>query len=271
MIYWTHYFQSFVWGNDMEIGWIDSHIHLMDEDLLLQIDDVILRAQENDVVRIMLIALSEAEFELGLRLLDKYPMLDLAVGFHPSDIQNVTEKNYQKLEDTLKSGKISAIGEIGLDYYWDKTHIDAQRLHFRRQIELSIKYELPIIIHMREATQEVYDILSEYKGKIKGVMHCYSGSVEMAERFIGIGFLISFGGPLTFKNANLNLQVAQEIPLDKILIETDGPYLTPHPFRGKINESMYVKYVGEKLAELRNSDNFTVQSQICENYQRLFK
>ena len=255
----------------MKIGWLDSHIHLMDENLLVQIDDVIHRAILDDVVRIMLIALNDEEFELGLRLLDKYDILDLAVGFHPSDVHLVNENNYQKLEETIKTGKVSAIGEIGLDYYWDKTYIKEQRFHFRRQIDLAIKYNLPIIIHMRDATQEVYDILSEYKGKIKGVMHSYSGSVEMAKSFIGLGFLISFSGPLTFKNANLNLKVAESVPLNKILIETDGPYLTPHPFRGKINESMYVKYIGEKIAEIKNIDNFTLQSHLCENYQLLFK
>ena len=264
MTYWTLYSQNSVWGNKMnKIGWLDSHVHLMDESLLIQIDDVICRAKENNVVKIMLIAMNLEEIELGYRLMDKYEMLDLTAGFHPSD--------FQKLEIAIKEGRIKAIGEIGLDYYWDKTHEEVQRSVFKRQIELAIRYDLPIAIHMRDATQDVYDILRSYDGQIKGVMHCYSGSLEMAQSFVKLGFFISFGGIVTFKNAKTNLEVAKEIPLEYILTETDGPYLTPHPFRGKLNEPMYVKYTGEKIAEIKEIDNFTIQSQILENYKRLFK
>lgn len=255
----------------MEIGWIDSHVHLMSDQLLIQIDDVIKRAKAHNVVRIMLIALSEEEFELGLRLIEKYDMLDLTVGFHPEDASKMTENNYQKLEEVVKSGKISAIGEIGLDYYWDKSYVEEQKVMFRRQIELSIKYNLPVVIHTRDAMQDTYDILNEYRGKVRGVMHCYSGSLEMAKAFIELGFLISFAGTLTFKNARMNVEVAEALPLDKILTETDGPFMSPEPFRGKINEPAYVKYTGEKLAEIKSIDNFTLQSQIIQNYKRVFK
>lgn len=254
----------------MEIGWLDSHVHLMDESLLLQIDDVILRAKENGIVKIMLIAMNIEEIELAFRLMDKYEMLDLTAGFHPQDAHLVSESDFQKLETAINTGKIKAIGEIGLDYYWDKTHEKVQIEVFKRQIELAMKYDLPISIHMRDATQDVYDILASYEGKLRGVMHCYSGSIEMAKSFIKQGFFISFGGVLTFKNARQNVEVAKEIPLEWILTETDGPYLTPHPFRGKLNEPMYVKYVGEKLSEIKEMDNFTIQSQILKNYKRLF-
>ena len=255
----------------MEIGWLDSHVHLMDDSLLVQIDDVIKRAKENNVTRIMLIAMNNDEIELGLRLLDKYEMLDLTAGFHPQDAHLIDDEHFHKLVKHVESGKIKAIGEIGLDYYWDKTHEKAQISMFRKQIELAIKYELPISIHMRDATQAVYDILSEYKGKVKGVMHCFSGSEDMAKAFINLGFYISFGGILTFKNARLNEEVAKIVPLDKLLIETDGPYLTPHPFRGKPNEPMYVRYTGEKLAQIKDIENFTLQSQLIKNYKCLFK
>lgn len=255
----------------MSAGWLDSHVHLMDDSLLIQIDDVIKRAKENNVTKIMLIAMNNDEIELGLRLLDKYDMLDLAAGFHPSDAHLIDDDHYHKLVKAVKSGKIKAIGEIGLDYYWDKTHEKAQVKLFKKQLELAIEHDLPVSIHMRDATQDVYDILSEYKGAVRGVMHCFSGSVEMAKAFINLGFFISFGGILTFKNANLNKEVAKIVPLDRLLIETDGPYLTPHPFRGKLNEPMYVKYTGEMLAKITELDNFTLQSQIQENYKSLFK
>lgn len=270
MIYWTHCSRNFVWGNNMEIGWLDSHVHLMDDSLLIQIDDVIKRAKENDVFKIMLIAMSIEEIQLAFRLMDKYDMLDLTAGFHPQDAHLVTESDFQKLEKSINTGKIKAIGEIGLDYYWDKSHEKEQIKVFKRQIELSIKYNLPISIHMRDSTQDVYDIIKSYEGQLRGVMHCYSGSLEMAKSFIKQGFFISFGGILTFKNAKQNVEVAKQLPLEWILTETDGPYLTPHPFRGKLNEPMYVKYVGEKLAQLKESDNFTIQSQIMKNYKRLF-
>lgn len=255
----------------MEIGWIDSHAHLMDDSLLIEIEEVIKRAQKNDVKRIMLIALSNEEMDLAIRLQNKYKMLDITCGFHPSDAHKLNEDNWKKLEEVLKTGKISAIGEIGLDYYWDDSHQEEQKAVFKRQLKLADKYQLPVAIHMRSATEDTFNVLSENTPDKKGVMHCYTGSVEMAKRFINKGFLISLAGPLTFKNANENLEVAKEIPLDKLLIETDSPFLTPQPYRGKNNESSYVKYVGEKLAKLKNLDNFTVQSQLFDNYQRLFK
>lgn len=255
----------------MSIGWLDSHVHLMDDSLLLQIDDVIERAKANNIVRIMVIAMTISEIELAIRLKKKYKMIDIAAGFHPVDAHLATENDFQKMEEFIKSGEIAAIGEIGLDYYWDKTHEKVQIDVFRRQIELAIKYDLAVNIHMREATQDVFDIIASYDMQVRGVMHCYSGSLEMAKAFINKGFLISFGGILTFKNAKKIVEVAQSIPLDKILIETDGPYLTPHPFRGKTNEPMYVKYVGEKLAEIKEMDIITLQSQILSNYKSLFK
>lgn len=255
----------------MKYGWIDQHAHLMDESLLLEIEEVVKRAKENKVVRIMLIALSNEEMDLSLRLKDKYPMIDITCGFHPSDAHKVDSRNWEKLEEVLKTGKVSAIGEIGLDYYWDKSHIDVQKEVFVKQLHLADKYSLPVAIHMRDATKDTFDILRENKPEKRGVMHCYTGSVEMAKRFIEQGFLISLAGPLTFKNAKENLAVAKEIPLDKLLIETDSPYLTPHPFRGKTNESSYVRYVGEKLAEIKELENNTVQSQLFDNYHRLYK
>lgn len=255
----------------MKHGWIDSHAHLMDESLLIEIDEVIKRAKDNNIIRIMLIALSKEEMDLALRLKSKYPIIDITAGFHPSDAHKLKEADWDKLEEILQTEEISAVGEIGLDYYWDKTHVDIQEQVFKRQLALANKYQLPVAIHMRAATQDTFDILEAADVDKKGVMHCYTGSVEMAKRFISIGYLISLAGPLTFKNANENLEVAKEISLDKLLIETDSPFLTPQPYRGKNNESAYVSYVGEKLAEIKELEINKVQDQIYDNYYNLFK
>lgn len=271
MIYSIHSSLSSVLVSKMKIGWMDTHAHVMDASLLLQIDDVIKRCIENDVVSVTLICMSIEEIELGIRLQSKYPMLELFGGFHPVDITNDSIENYQKLEEFIINGKIVGIGEIGLDFYWDKQYRDAQIVAFRRQCELAIKHDVPINIHMRDATQEVYDIIASYKGQLRGIMHCYSGSVEMAKAFINQGFLISLGGILTFKNAKSVIEVAEEIDIEYLLIETDSPYLTPHPYRGKLNEPSYVALVGEKLASIKNMEHFTIQTQMQKNYKRLFK
>ena len=163
-----------------------------------------------------------------------------------------------------------AIGECGLDYYWTKDNMEYQKALFKGQIELSIKYNLPIIIHMRDASSDTYELLKEYKGKIKGVMHCYSGSLEMANEFIKLGLHISLGGPVTFKNAKEPKAVAGNIPLDKLLIETDCPYLAPTPYRGKRNESSYVKNVLIEIAGLRNIEVEELEKITEENSIRLF-
>lgn len=255
----------------MKLGWIDQHAHIMDESLLIEIDDVMQRAKENGIIRVMVIALSGEEMDLALRLKSKYEMIDVTCGFHPSDAHNISEKNWKKLEEILKTGEISAVGEIGLDYYWDDSHKEIQKEVFKRQIKLADKYKLPVAIHMRDATQDTYDIIEQCKPKQKGVMHCYTGSVEMGKRFIEQGFFISLAGPLTFKNAKSNLEVAKALPLDKLLIETDSPYLTPHPHRGKINEPSYVRFVGEKLAKVKNLEIDEVKLQLLNNYNKLYK
>ena len=155
-----------------------------------------------------------------------------------------------KLEDFINSNKVYAIGECGLDYYWVKDNIDKQKWLFNEQIKLAIKYNLPLVIHCRDAIADVYDILKVYKGQVRFVMHCYSGSVEMAREFVKLGGHISLGGPVTFKNAKAPKEVAMDVPLERLLIETDCPYLAPTPYRGKRNEPAYVRNILNEIALL---------------------
>ena len=162
-----------------------------------------------------------------------------------------------------------AIGEIGLDYYWEKDNHKSQQELFIKQIELAEKLNKPIIVHSRDALQDTFDIMKNYK--VKGVLHSYSGSIEMAKEFTKLGYYISLAGPVTFKNAVKPKEVATLVDIDKLLIETDCPYLTPVPFRGKRNEPMYVKHTGKYIAQLRNMDEKDLQKQLCVNYDNLFK
>ena len=165
-----------------------------------------------------------------------------------------------------------AIGEIGLDYYWDFAPKDVQQIVFKEQIQMAKKLQMPIIIHNRDAHQDIYRILKEEgTEQIGGIMHSFSGSFEMAMECINLGFYISFSGPVTFKNAKKPKEVASKIPLDRLLIETDSPYLTPEPYRGKRNESSYVKYIAEKIAELRNMELAEIKRITSQNALRILK
>ena len=165
--------------------------------------------------------------------------------------------------------KVIGLGECGLDFYWDKEHINEQIELFHWHIKKSIEFDLPLIIHMRDATEATFNVLKEYN-KLKGIMHCYSGSAEMAPLFLELGLHISLGGPVTFKNAKVPKEVAKIVPLDKLLIETDSPYLSPHPFRGKTNEPMRVKLVAEEIARLRELPYEKIAEVTTKNAIQLF-
>ena len=233
---------------------IDTHSHLFDEAFNLDLKECIDRCYNENVNKVILVGFSKETNLLAQKLSKEYSIFYPTAGVHPSEAGSDYLEQLAYLEDFINNNKVYAIGECGLDYYWTKENMEYQKSLFKGQIELSIKYNLPIIIHMRDATQDTYELLKEYKGKIKGVMHCYSGSLEMAHEFIKLGLHISLGGPVTFKNAKEPKAVASNIPLDKLLIETDCPYLAPTPYRGKRNESSYVKNVLYEIASLRNMD-----------------
>lgn len=201
-----------------------------------------------------------------------YEYVYAAVGFHPHDSKNMKDEDLNRLEImALDNPKVVAVGEIGLDYHYDFSPREVQKKRFIQQLELAAKLKLPVIIHDREAHGDIMNILEDKKSILTGgVMHCYSGSWEMAERLLDLGFYISLAGPVTFKNAKRAVEVAERIPLDRLLIETDSPYLTPVPHRGKRNDPGYVKFVAEKIGELRGLSGEEVGRITKENGLRLF-
>lgn len=249
----------------------DTHAHLnatqYEEDLL----EVIQRAQEEKVTNIVVVGFDRETIEKAMELTNKYDFIYAAIGWHPVDAIDLTDEHLHWIEELASHPKVVAIGETGLDYYWDKSPKEVQKEAFRKQIHLAKKLNLPIIIHNRDATADVVEILQQEKAEdVGGIMHCFTGSAEVAQQCMDMNFYISFGGPITFKNAKKPKEVAMEIPLDRILIETDCPYLTPHPFRGKRNEPSYVKYIAEQIAELRGLSYEEVAKITTENAKRLF-
>lgn len=209
----------------------------------------------------------------SIELAKQYDYIYAAIGVHPSDVEELDESSYDVLEKAAKFEKTVAIGEIGLDYYWDKElAVQAkQREWFKRQMLLAKQHNLPVIIHSRDAAEDTMRVMKEVKAEeIPGVIHCYSYSVEMAKEFVKMGYYIGIGGVLTFKNAKKLKEVAAEIPLERILLETDCPYMAPEPHRGERNSSLYLPYVVEKLAEIRNISKEEIISTTNQNARKLF-
>ena len=209
----------------------------------------------------------------SIELAKQYDYIYAAVGVHPSDVEELDESSYDVLEKAAKFEKTVAIGEIGLDYYWDKELgvQEKQREWFKRQMLLAKQHNLPVIIHSRDAAEDTMRVMKEIKAEeIPGVIHCYSYSVEMAKEFVKMGYYIGIGGVVTFKNAKKLKEVAAEIPLERILLETDCPYMAPEPHRGERNSSLYIPYVVEKLAEIRNISKEEIISTTNQNARKLF-
>ena len=208
----------------------------------------------------------------AIELAERHDFIYAAVGIHPEAANGITDADLAIIAQLARHQKVVAIGEIGLDYYWDTAPRDVQQQVLRRQIQLAKEVGLPVIIHNRDATQDTVQVLTEEcQQQVHGVMHCFTGSYETAMQCIELGFFISFGGPVTFKNARNVKEVAAQIPNDWLLVETDAPYLTPHPFRGKRNEPAHVRLVADMLAELRGQSYEEIARQTMENGLRLFE
>ncbi|GFZ99799.1 hydrolase TatD [Paenibacillus marchantiophytorum] len=230
----------------------DSHTHLNAEQFNEDQDEMIQRALDAGVTRMVNVGFNRETIPSSIALAEKYDFIYSTVGWHPVDAIDMMPGDLGWIEELCKHEKVVAIGEIGLDYYWDKSPRDVQQRVFREQIQLARKLGMPIVIHNRDAHQDILHILKEEKAEeVGGIMHCFSGSWETAKQCLDMNFHISFGGPVTFKNAKQPKEVLAQVPLDRLLIETDAPYLTPHPFRGKRNESAYVRLVAETAAEIR--------------------
>ncbi len=248
---------------------VDTHVHLNSKKFKNNLEEIIKRALENDVKTMIVVGYDKVTNQKAIDIASRYPFIYATIGFHPTEAKNIKESDFDLLISQLKNEKVVGIGECGLDFYWDKIYIDEQINVFKRQIELSLLYNKPLIIHMRDASEATYNVLSEYKD-LKGIMHCYSGSKEMAKHFLNLGLHISLGGPVTFKNGIKPKEVAKMVPLDKLLVETDAPYLSPHPFRGKTNEPARVKLVAEEIAKLRNMSYKEIAKQTSDNAYKLF-
>ncbi len=246
---------------------IDTHCHI---DSSVSGDVYIKNAYSANVKGLIFSFCNQDCYQAGIEFLDKYPDVFVSLGFHPEDADNITDKDLHCLDEVLvSSSRIVAIGEIGLDYYWRKDNKEKQRDLFQKQLDLAVKHQMPVVIHCRDAIQELYDILSQYKGKVKGVIHCFSGSYEMARAFIELGFVLGIGGVLTFKNSKL-YQVVEKIPLSSIVLETDSPYLTPEPHRGEMNESKYIPLIAKKIAQIKGISLSEVEKITTDNAKRVF-
>lgn len=250
---------------------IDTHVHLNADQYEEDLQEVIDRALEANVKKMVVIGFDRITIERAMKLVEEYSFIYAVVGWHPVDAIDCTEEDLRWIEELAAHEKVVGIGEMGLDYHWDKSPKDIQQEIFRKQIRLAQKVKLPIIIHNRDATEDVIRILQEEEAYLTGgIMHCFGGSVETAKQCIDMNFMISLGGPVTFKNAKKPKEVAAEIPLEYLLIETDAPYLAPHPHRGKRNEPALVPLVAEEIARLKGISIEEVAEATTKNAERFF-
>ncbi|MBR3205454.1 MAG: TatD family hydrolase [Bacillus sp. (in: Bacteria)] len=250
----------------------DTHAHLNAEQYNEDLEQVIERAKSEKVEKIVVVGFDRPTITRAMELIEAYDFMYAAIGWHPVDAIDMTDEDLAWIKELSQHEKVVAIGEMGLDYYWDKSPKDVQKEVFRRQIALAKEVNLPIIIHNRDATEDVVTILKEEgAAEVGGIMHCFTGSLEIAKACMEMNFYISFGGPVTFKNAKKPKEVVKDIPSDGLLIETDCPYLTPAPFRGKRNEPSYVKYIAEQIAELREMSFEELAALTTENAKKVFR
>lgn len=248
---------------------IDVHAHLDDEAFDADRDEVIQKIKEAGMVVVNAGSdLKTSEF--SVEMAQKYDFIYVCVGVHPHEAAKAPEDYLETLRQMAKYEKVVAMGEIGLDYYYDFCDKDTQKKVFAEQLALAKELDLPVVVHDREAHQDTLKILQE-SGIKKGLMHCYSGSYELAGEFMKLGFYFSFGGTITFKNAKRPKEVVSKLPLDKILLETDCPYLTPEPYRGKRNDPTTIEIIAQALANLRGISKEEVEKITTANAQRLFK
>lgn len=246
---------------------IDTHMHIGD-DFGVEPDLYVKNASDAQVEVLIASFCEKDDIMLSTKFVEKYKNLYACIGYHPEVSNKIVEKDYEILEEMVKNNpKIVAIGEIGLDYHWVKDNKDKQREVFCKQLELAEKLKVPVVIHSRDSINETYEILKKYK--VSGVIHCFSGSLEMAKKFISLGFLLGIGGVVTFKNSKL-FEVIEKLELTSIVLETDSPYLTPEPNRGKTNESSNIFYIAQKIAEIKNIPLENVAKITTENAIRTF-
>ncbi len=209
--------------------------------------------------------------ERVVNMVQDYPFMYAAVGVHPDEVGSLDDEAFARMKELFKRDKVVAVGEIGLDYYWDNESHDIQKKWFIRQLELARELNLPVLIHSREAAGDTMEIMKEYARGLDGVIHCYSYSKEMAQEYVKMGFYIGVGGVVTFKNARKLKETVEVLPLTSIVLETDCPYLAPEPYRGKRNHSAYIRYVAEEIAKLKGVTFQEVIAQTEDNAKKLYR
>lgn len=250
----------------------DTHAHYDDDAFDEDRDTLLGEIFSSGICCITDVGASVKSSKSAVALSKKCPQIYAAVGVHPDSTADMTEEDIETLRSLAQEKKVVAIGEIGLDYYWDNSPREVQKKWFERQLELAREVDLPVIIHSREAAKDTMDIMREAaKAGNTGVIHCYSYAAPMAKEYISMGFFIGIGGVLTFKNARVIKEVASEIPLSSIVLETDSPYLAPVPYRGKRNNSMYLKEVVKQLAQIKQVSEETVITTTLANAKRLYR
>lgn len=248
----------------------DSHAHYNDEKFKEDRDELIKNIYSEGVTRIINAGYSLESSKKALEIAEKYDFMNVIVGISPNDIQEFKKEDLQEIEDLAKNKKVVAIGEIGLDYYWNKENKELQRDIFTSQIQIANKLELPIVIHTRETVYDTLDVLKNNNCNKKGVFHCCPLNVDLVREGLKLGFYISFAGPITFKNSKNADEIIKMVPIDKMLIETDCPYLSPEPLRGKRNDSRNVKYIAQKIADVKGITLEQVADATYNNAKTIF-
>ena len=249
---------------------IDTHAHYDDEQFDIDREELLSSLEANGISAVINASASVHSWDKILELTKKYSFMYGMIGVHPDEIGELDEEKFARMEQLVSEPKIVAVGEIGLDYYWDKESHEQQKEWFIRQLNLARDKKLPVNIHSREAAADTFDIMKKYGQGMKAIIHCYSYSKEMALEYVKMGYLIGVGGVVTFKNAKKLKEVVQAIPIEQIVLETDCPYLAPTPYRGKRNSSLYLPYVAEAIAELKGMTAEEVIERTEENARRFY-
>ncbi len=249
---------------------IDSHAHLDDERFDLDREYIIENLQKNGIELVVNIGADIHSSKASVELAEKYKNIYAVVGVHPHEVKDMNENSLAEIEKLAKNKKVLAIGEIGLDYHYDNSPRDIQRKRFREQIHLAKKLNLPIVVHSREADADILQILKEESQELRAIIHCFSSDRAQLKEYLELGFYIAIGGPVTFKKTDELKEVVKVVPLDKLLLETDAPYLAPTPYRGKRNEPMFVKETAKLIAELRGITLEDLTLQTNKNTKKIF-
>ena len=251
--------------------YIDTHVHLNNKDIEAHLDEVINDAFNNGVTKMIVVGYDLETSKKAVELSQKYKWCFASVGFHPTEIKNYGDEEYNELEKLAQNEKVVAIGEVGYDFHWDTTTKEEQEIAFIRQIQLAKKLNLPLIIHSRDAHQITFDTLKNNNASdVGGIMHSYSGSSELAKEYIKLNFSFGISGPVTFKNGKSMKEVVENIDIKYLVSETDSPYLTPHPYRGTENGPKYIPLIVEEIAKIKGITNDDVAKNIMSNVKRIF-